>query len=89
MVKIKKRDGRIENFIQSKMESSIEKAGATVEQAKEVTKTVAAKIAEMVEVSTALLSDYVVAALRKINKKAAEAYVAYEKKKLALKAKKK
>jgi transcriptional regulator NrdR family protein len=89
MVKVEKRDGRIQDFVQSKIEASVEKAGATVEQAVQVAKTVAKKVANMVEVSSAKLSDYVVTALRKINKKAADAYVAYRDRKLKQKEKKK
>ncbi len=82
MVKVKKRDGRIQDFVQSKIEASVEKAGATVEQAKQVTKIVVAEVANMVQVSSAKISVYVVAALRKINKKAADAYVAFRDRKL-------
>jgi transcriptional regulator NrdR family protein len=89
MVKVKKRDGREEDFKESKLEASIEKAGATIEQAKQVAKTVATKIANLVVVTSDKISEYVVTALRAINKKAADAYVAYQKKKLQQKKKKK
>jgi anaerobic ribonucleoside-triphosphate reductase len=89
MTQVKKRDGRIEEFVVSKIENSVKKAGATAEQAAQVAKTVAAKVVNKAQVTAAALSGYVVTALRKLNKKAAAAYVAYRNKKLKEKKKKK
>jgi transcriptional regulator NrdR family protein len=89
VVQVKKRDGGIQDFVQSKLEASVKKAGATAEQATQVAKLVAKKVANKIEVTSAKLSDYVVAALRKINKKAADAYAAYRDRKLKQKEQKK
>jgi transcriptional regulator NrdR family protein len=80
MVRVKKKDGKTEDFKESKIQASVQKAGATVEQAIQVAKTVTAKVAKLAEVTTAKIAEYVVAALRTLNKKAADAYVAYREK---------
>ncbi|WXG47121.1 MAG: ATP cone domain-containing protein [Candidatus Atabeyarchaeum deiterrae] len=89
MVRVKKRDGRIEDFIQSKIVAAVRKAGVTAEQAAQVAKEIAKKVVNRVEVTSATLSDFVVAALRKINKKAADAFVEYRDRKLKQQEKKK
>ncbi|WXG42976.1 MAG: ATP cone domain-containing protein [Promethearchaeati archaeon SRVP18_Atabeyarchaeia-1] len=89
MVKVKKRDGRIEEFSESKIVAAVEKAGATAKQAAQVAKDIAKKVANMVDVTTAKLSDLIATELRKLNKKAADAYVANRDKKLKQKEMKK
>lgn len=85
LVKIKKRDGRIEEFVESKIVSGVKKAGATAEEATRVAKEVAKKIANKAEVTAEELSMMVVTSLRKINKKAAEAFVKFRDNKLRAK----
>jgi transcriptional regulator NrdR family protein len=89
MAQVKKRDGTTEEFIQSKIEAGIRKAGATAQQAVQVTKEVAKKVAGKVDVTAAALSDWVVVELRKVNKKAADAYAKYRDRKLKAKEEKK
>lgn len=45
MVEVKKRDGSIEEFIESKIVAGVKKAGATAEEAARVTKEASAKVA--------------------------------------------
>lgn len=87
MVKIKKRDGRIEEYIESKIITGVKKAGATAEEATRVAKEVAEKVAQRGQVTAAELSRLVVTSLRKVNSRAAEEFVKFRESKL--KAKKK
>ena len=87
MVKIRKRDGRIEEYIGSKIVAGVKKTGATAEEAEHVAKEVAEKMAHRTEVTASELSRMVVASLRKVNKKAADEFVKFRDNKL--KAKKK
>lgn len=88
MVKVKKRSGRLEEFKKSKILAACKKAGASAKEATEVAKEVSIKVAEMVMVPAAKLSNMVVAALRKLNKAAADAFVEFREKKLKSKKKK-
>jgi transcriptional regulator NrdR family protein len=83
--KIKKRDGRLEEFIESKIVAGVKKAGATAEEATHVAKEVSAKVANKVEVTAEELSNMVVASLKKVNKAAADEFVKYRDKKLKAK----
>lgn len=87
MVKVKKRDGSFEAFVESKIVAAVKKAGATAEEATRVAKEVSAKVARKVEVTADELSDMVVASLKKVNKAAADEFAKVKDKKL--KAKKK
>jgi hypothetical protein len=51
MVKVKKRDGRIEEYIESKLVAGVKKAGATAEEAAHVAKEVAEKVAHKGDVA--------------------------------------
>lgn len=95
MVKIKKRDGKFEEFDESKIISGIKKAGATVEQAVSVAKEVVEKairntdkVFKIPEITAAELSKMVVEELRKCNETAAEEYVKFRDNKLRNKGKK-
>ena len=87
MVKVKKRDGRFEEFVESKIVAGIKKAGATTEEAAYVAKEVSAELAHKTEVTAEELSNMVMASLKKVNKAAADEFVKFRDKKL--KAKKK
>ncbi len=81
MIKVKKRDGRMQDFVESKIVAGIKKAGATAEQAAHVAKEVSAKVAHKTEVNAVELSNMVVASLRKVNAAAADTFVKYRDKK--------
>lgn len=94
LVKIKKRDGRFEEFDESKIVAGIKKAGATVEEAGRVAKKVAEKSArnadealKIGEVTTTELSRMVVAELGEINKAASDEFVKFRDNKLRTKKK--
>jgi len=88
MVKVKKRVGRIEEYVESKIIAGVKKAGATAEEATQVAKEVAEKVAHKGEVSAEELSTLVVTSLRKVNKKASEEFVKFRDDKLKAKKKK-
>ena len=75
VVKVRKRDGRLEEFDESKIASGVRKAGATVEESEYIAQEVSAKVAYVTDVASDELSDMVVASLSKINKAEAEKFV--------------
>ena len=85
--KVKKRDGRIQDYIESKIIAGVKKTGATAKEAEEVAKEAAKKLANRAEVTAEELSEIVVTALRKVNKKASEAFVKFRDNKLKTKKK--
>ena len=85
MVKKKKRDGTIEEYIESKIVAGVKKAGATAEEATHVAKEVAGKVAHKGEVTAEELSTTIVTSLKKDNKKASEEFVKFRDKKLRTK----
>jgi transcriptional regulator NrdR family protein len=82
VVRLKKRDGRIEEVIESKIVNGVKKAGATAGEAEEVAKEVVTKLAHRTEVTAEELSGMVVTALRRVNRKAAEDFVKFRDDKL-------
>lgn len=88
MVKIKKKDGRFEEFVESKIVTGVKKAGATAEEAAHVAKEVAEKVARKTEVTAEELSNMVVTSLKKLNKAAADKFVKHRDEKLKAKKKK-
>ena len=88
MVKVKKRDGGFEEFIESKIVAGVKKAGATAEEAAQVAKEVSLKVANKAEVTAEELSNMVVTSLRKANKAVADEFVRFRDKKLKVKKKK-
>jgi transcriptional regulator NrdR family protein len=88
MVKVKKRDGGFEQFIESKIVAGVKKAGATAEEAAQVTKEVSLKVANKAEVTAEELSNMVVTSLRKVNKAVADEFEKFRDKKLKVKKKK-
>ena len=93
MVSVKKRIGRTEEYLESKIIEGVKKAGATAEQAAEVVTDVGAKVEKMTVIEAERLSDMVVESLRKVNKAAADAFLRFRaqkyKKKPKAKAKRK
>jgi len=87
MVKVKKRDGKLEKFMKSKIIRGCKKSGATAKQATQVAKDVSKKVAKMTLIPAAKLSDMVIKSLRKVNKKATSAFVKYRNNKLKKKSK--
>jgi transcriptional regulator NrdR family protein len=87
MVKVRKRSGKLQAFMKSKIVKSCKKAGATTEEAKLVAKEVSKKVAKKKVVSAQALLNMVVASLKKTNKRAASAYAKFGKKKLKKKKK--
>lgn len=84
-VKIRKRDGRIEDFLESKIVDGVKKAGATAKEAVHVAKDVSAHVAHRTEVAAEELSHLVVTSLRKVNRAASEAFVKFRDAKLKAK----
>lgn len=89
LVKIKKRDGRFEEFNESKIVAGIKKAGATVEEAGAVAKKVAENSArnadealKIGEFTTTELSRMVAAELAEINKAASDEFIKFRDNKL-------
>jgi len=74
MVKVKKRDGRVEEFMKEKIVNGIIKAGANAIEAAKVAEDVAVKVTRFTIVTTDEVAKFVVDSLEKINKGAAEAY---------------
>ncbi|MDI6825598.1 MAG: ATP cone domain-containing protein [Candidatus Aenigmarchaeota archaeon] len=87
MVKVKKRDGRLEEFIESKIIVGCKKAGATAKEAAQVAKEISMKVGEMAVVPAGKLSNMVVKSLKEVNKAAANAFVKFREKKLKTKKK--
>jgi transcriptional regulator NrdR family protein len=85
VVKVKKRDGRLEEFVESKIIAGCVKAGATAKEAARVGKEVSMAIAKTAIVPAEKLSDMVVASLKKVNKAAADAFVKFREQKLKAK----
>ena len=88
MVKVKKRDGSFEEFVESKIVAGVKKAGATAEEAAQVAKEVTAKVVKKAEVTAEELSNMVVASLEKVNKVAADEFAKFRDKNLKAKKKK-
>ncbi len=82
MVKIRKRSGRLEDFVESKIVAGVKKAGATAKEAAQVAKEVSTKVAHKAEVTAEELSKMVVTSLRKVNKAASQKFVNFRDKKL-------
>lgn len=81
MVKVRKRDGKLQRFRESKIVRACKRAGATAKQATYVALDVSFKVAKLPVVTAVRLSKMVGASLRKVNKKAANAFVRFRNKK--------
>ena len=84
MVRVKKRSGRFEEYIESKIVTAVIKAGASVKEAEHVAKRVSRMVVPMREVTTDDLSNMVVASLRKVNRAAAGNFTKFRDIKLML-----
>jgi len=84
MVKVKKRNGRYEEFIESKIVTAVQKAGASAEEAKHVANEVYKKVATKAEVTANDLSNMVIASLSKVNIAAAGNFAKFRDLKLLL-----
>ncbi len=74
MVDVKKRIGKTEEYLDSKIIAGCKEAGATIEESEKVAKEVSMKVEKMAVVDAQKLSDMVVESLRKVNKAAADAF---------------
>ena len=88
LVKVKKRNGKLEEFVESKIVAGVKRAGATAEEAGRVAKEVAGKVAHKTEVAAEEMSDMVVSSFKKVNKAAADEFVKFRDKKVKAKKKK-
>ena len=84
MVRVKKRSGRFEEFIESKIATSVRKAGGSKKEAQNVAEEVSKKVAKKREVTADDLSNLVAASLRKVNKAAAGNFTKFKDVKLML-----
>ena len=82
MVRVRKRDGTTEEYVESKIVSGVKKAGATAQEATRVTKDVTKQVARKAEVRAEELSDIVVKCLEKVNKAASKEFVRFRDAKL-------
>ena len=85
LVKIRKRDGRLEELLESKIVAGVKKAGATAQEAAHVAKEVSAHVVHRAEVAAEELSHLVVTSLRNVNRAASEAFVKFRDAKLKAK----
>ena len=81
MAKVKKRDGSIEEFMESKIVAAIRKAGGTAKEAANVAKEVSKKAVNKTVITTEEIAKMVVDSLKKVNKTVANAFVDFRKKK--------
>jgi len=77
MVKVKKRDGRIEEFKLSKIVAGCEKAGSSPGQALCIAGELVAAVGERSVVTAEELSSKVITELKKVNEEAAKAFEEY------------
>ena len=88
MVKVKKRDGRWEEYVESKIATAAKASGASAKEAAQVAKEVTAKLAKQIEITAEELSEIVIKAIGKANKAAAKEFVKFRDSKLKAKKKK-
>ena len=84
MVRVKKRSGRLEEYIESKIATSVQKAGASAKEAEHVAKQVSKMVAPKREVTADDLSNMVAASLSRVNKAAAGNFTKFRDIKLVL-----
>lgn len=85
---MKKRDGKWEEYVESKVVAAAKASGATAREAAQVAKEVTAKLAKKAEVDAEELSEIVVKTIEKVNKAAAKEFVRFRDGKLKAKKKK-
>jgi len=79
MVKVKKKDGSLEEFMEKKVVASVKKAGGTVKEAVDVAREVSGKVVKKTVITTEEIAKIVVDSLKKVNKKVADAFVKFRK----------
>jgi len=77
LAKVKKRSGAMQDFDKAKLKASLRKAGAKEEHATKVAETVAGRVRE--GMTTAEIKRDAATELRRIDKKAAQAYETFKK----------
>jgi transcriptional regulator NrdR family protein len=77
-IKVKKRDGTFEDYVEAKVVAGVKRAGATADQATRVGKEVSQKVAGKALITAEELSSMVVSTLAKINKEASGAFVKFK-----------
>ncbi len=77
MTKVRKKDGRTEEFDALFVSAGVAKAGAKAREAVQVAKEVSLKLSKRAEITADELSEMVSESLRKINRTAAEEFVRY------------
>ena len=89
MVKVKKRDGRFEEFDESKIVKEVKKVGVTIEEAEQIAKSIVEKsmqnvddVLKIPEITAEELSKKVEAELRETNETAAKEFVKFRENKL-------
>lgn len=83
MVKIWKRNGKMQSFSKAKVLKSCKKSGASMQQAKHVAERVAMKVKSKRVVKAQDLSKAIISEMRRVNKRAAVSFVKYKKAKYA------
>jgi transcriptional regulator NrdR family protein len=78
MVKVKKRNGILEEFSEEKIRESCRKAGSTGEQAACVLVEIVEKVGDLATISSGELSGMVESSLRKVNEGAADSFHVYK-----------
>jgi transcriptional regulator NrdR family protein len=84
LVRVKKRSGKIEEFLESKIITGVRRAGANAKDAAYVANQVSRMVAPLREVTADDLSNMVASSLRKVNKAAAGNFTKFRDIKLIL-----
>jgi transcriptional regulator NrdR family protein len=84
LVRVKKRSGKYEEYMESKIITAVRKAGASAKEAQHVADQVSKKVAPKTEVTANDLSNMVATSLRKVNKAAAGNFTKFRDIKLML-----
>jgi len=84
LVRVKKRSGKLEEYLESKIVTGVRKAGASAKEAEHVAKQVSKMVAPKREVTADDLSNMVAASLSKVNKAAAGNFTKFRDIKLVL-----
>jgi len=79
MVKVKKKGGNLEEFMENKIVAGVKKAGVTAKEAVDVAREVSGKAVKKTVVTTEEIAKMVVDSLKKENKKVADAFVKFRK----------
>jgi len=75
MVRVKKKDGNLEEFMENKIVVGVKKAGGTAKEAVDVARDVSGKIVKKTVVTTEEIAKMVADSLKRVNKKVADTFV--------------